>query len=112
MANSSRMDIEEVLRHFDQLEDPRSSINRRHPLSSVLVIAIMAVIAGANGPTARSYVLYQDYQNHVTQPLIREELLNLGIDISAGHRLRRLEVPWPSAECASHGSAARFGRVS
>jgi predicted transposase YbfD/YdcC len=46
------MDIEDVLRHFDQLEDPRSSINRRHPLTSVVVIAIMAVIAGANGPTA------------------------------------------------------------
>ena len=52
MANTARMDIEDVLRHFDQLEDPRSSINRRHPLSSVVVIAIMAVVAGANGPTA------------------------------------------------------------
>ena len=52
MANTARMDIEDVLRHFDQLEDPRSSINRRHPLTSVVVIAIMAVIAGANGPTA------------------------------------------------------------
>jgi predicted transposase YbfD/YdcC len=47
-----RQDIEEVLRHFDPLEDPRSSIHRRHPLGRVLVIAIMAVIAGANGPTA------------------------------------------------------------
>jgi len=52
MANTARMDIEDVLRHFDQLEDPRSTINRRHPLTSVVVIAIMAVIAGANGPTA------------------------------------------------------------
>ena len=52
MANSARMDIEEVLRHFDQLEDPRSCINRHHPLTSVVVIAIMAIIAGANGPTA------------------------------------------------------------
>jgi predicted transposase YbfD/YdcC len=52
MANTARMNIEDVLRHFDQLEDPRSSINRRHPLTSVVVIAIMAIIAGANGPTA------------------------------------------------------------
>jgi predicted transposase YbfD/YdcC len=52
MANTAQMDIEDVLRHFDQLEDPRSSINRRHPLTSVVVIAIMAIIAGANGPTA------------------------------------------------------------
>ena len=52
MANSARMDVEDVLRHFDQLDDPRSSINRHHPLASVVVIAIMAIIAGANGPTA------------------------------------------------------------
>jgi len=32
----------------------------------------------------RSYVLYQHHQNGVTQPLIHEELLDLGIDISTG----------------------------
>ena len=47
-----RMDVKEVLRHFKQLEDPRSSVNVLHPLESVIVIAIMAVLAGANGPTA------------------------------------------------------------
>ncbi len=52
MADSARMDIEDVLRHFDQLEDPRSPINRHHPLTSVVVISIMAIMAGANGPTA------------------------------------------------------------
>ena len=52
MGNSARIDIEEVLEHFDHLEDPRSSINRQHPLTSVVVIAIMAILAGANGPTA------------------------------------------------------------
>lgn len=52
MAKTARMDIEDVLRHFDQLEDPRSSVNRHHPLTSVVVIAIMAILAGANGPTA------------------------------------------------------------
>lgn len=52
MSKPARMDIEEVLRHFSQLEDPRSSINRHHPLTSVVVIAIMAILAGANGPTA------------------------------------------------------------
>jgi predicted transposase YbfD/YdcC len=46
------MEIEEVLQHFDKLEDPRSSVNRRHPLTSVVVTAIMAILAGANGPTA------------------------------------------------------------
>jgi predicted transposase YbfD/YdcC len=46
------MDLKEVVRHFKQLEDPRSTVNRLHPLESVIVIAIMAVLAGANGPTA------------------------------------------------------------
>ena len=35
-----------------QVEDPRSHINRRHPLPGVLVIAVLAVLAGAAGPTA------------------------------------------------------------
>lgn len=52
MANSVRMDVKDILRHFKRLEDPRSPVNRLHPLDSVVVIAIMAVLAGANGPTA------------------------------------------------------------
>ncbi len=52
MASCVRMGVKEILRHFKQLEDPRSSVNLLHPLDSVVVIAIMAVLAGANGPTA------------------------------------------------------------
>lgn len=52
MAEVVRVDVQEVLRHFQNLEDPRSPVNRLHPLDSVLVIAIMAVLAGADGPTA------------------------------------------------------------
>ena len=52
MATVVRLDVNDVLRHFKELEDPRSSVNRLHPLDSVIVIAIMAVLAGANGPTA------------------------------------------------------------
>jgi predicted transposase YbfD/YdcC len=37
---------------FDQLPDPRCPVNLVHPLSSVVVIAIMAILAGSNGPTA------------------------------------------------------------
>jgi predicted transposase YbfD/YdcC len=44
--------VDEIIAHFNQLEDPRSPINRRHPLVSVVVIALMAVLAGAGGPTA------------------------------------------------------------
>src|SRR6516225_1568261 len=52
MADVRRIGLDEVVRHFEELEDPRSSINRKHPLVSVVVIALMAVLAGANGPTA------------------------------------------------------------
>ena len=47
-----RIGVDEVIAHFDKLEDPRSTINLRHPLVSVIVIAIMAVMAGASGPTS------------------------------------------------------------
>lgn len=41
-------------------------------------------VHGHFGPGLRTHVLYQYHQNHVTQPLIHEELLDLGIDISTG----------------------------
>lgn len=46
-----RITLEEVVGYFDELEDPRSTINQKHPFVSVVVIALMAVLAGANGPT-------------------------------------------------------------
>ena len=52
MADSQRVTLDEIVAHFQNLEDPRSTINRRHPLVSVVVIALLAVLAGAGGPTA------------------------------------------------------------
>jgi predicted transposase YbfD/YdcC len=52
MARSQHGYLDEVVAYFDELEDPRSTINRKHPLVSVVVIAMMAVLAGAGGPTA------------------------------------------------------------
>lgn len=52
MAGSLRASLDEVVRHFEELEDPRSTVNLRHPLVSVVMIALMAVLAGAGGPTA------------------------------------------------------------
>ena len=52
MAGSRRFGLDEVVAHFRGLEDPRSEINRKHPLASVVVIALIAVLAGASGPTA------------------------------------------------------------
>lgn len=52
MADIQRICLDEVVRHFEELEDPRSTVNLQHPLVSVVVIALMAVLAGASGPTA------------------------------------------------------------
>lgn len=52
MTDSRRVSMDEAVVHFQELEDPRSTINQRHPLASVLVIALLAVLAGAGGPTA------------------------------------------------------------
>ena len=49
MADIQRASLDEIIRHFEELEDPRSTLNRQHPLVSVVVIALMAVLAGASG---------------------------------------------------------------
>jgi predicted transposase YbfD/YdcC len=73
MADERRIGLDEVARHFEELEDPRSSINRKHPLVSVVVIAIMAVLAGANGPTAIA-----------RWAALKEELLVTALDLPDG----------------------------
>src|SRR3954469_11748070 len=52
MANVQQVGLDEVVGYFDALEDPRSTINQKHPLVSVVVMAMLAVLAGAGGPTA------------------------------------------------------------
>src|SRR3954454_2734176 len=52
MTDIQRITLDEVILHFADLEDPRSAVNRRHPLDSVVVIAVLAVLSGAGGPTA------------------------------------------------------------
>jgi predicted transposase YbfD/YdcC len=52
MADSRHVSLDEVVLHFAELEDPRSTVNLQHPFVSVIVIALMAVLAGASGPTA------------------------------------------------------------
>jgi len=51
MASIRRIGLDEVVAFFEKLEDSRSHINRQHRLVSVVVIALMAVLAGAAGPT-------------------------------------------------------------
>jgi predicted transposase YbfD/YdcC len=52
MAKVQRIGLDEIIGYFDDLEDPRDPVNRKHPLVSVVVIAMMAVLSGAGGPTA------------------------------------------------------------
>jgi predicted transposase YbfD/YdcC len=52
MTDIQRIGVDEIIGHFAELEDPRSAVNRQHPLDSGVVIALMAVLAGAAGPTA------------------------------------------------------------
>lgn len=52
MAEIQFDDVDSILTCFDQLNDPRSHVNRLHVFGDLLVICIMAVIAGADGPQA------------------------------------------------------------
>ena len=45
-------DVVSILEYFKELEDPRSTINRKHLLGDLIIISICAVIAGADGPKA------------------------------------------------------------
>jgi len=44
--------VDSILTCFENLDDPRSHVNRLHVFGDLLVICIMAVIAGADGPQA------------------------------------------------------------
>jgi|SRR6056297_2909291 len=44
--------VEDILNDFAEQPDPRSHVNQRHLLGDIIVISIMAVIAGADGPKA------------------------------------------------------------
>src|SRR5258708_12117150 len=52
MPKIEHVGLDEIVGYFDELEDPRAETNGKHPLVSVVVIAMMAVLAGAGGPTA------------------------------------------------------------
>src|SRR5947199_3926748 len=73
MANLQRVTLDEIVAHFQELEDPRSTINLRHPLVSVVVIALLAVLAGAGGPTAIA-----------RWAALKEELLRQVLDLPNG----------------------------
>ncbi|WP_406696718.1 transposase family protein [Singulisphaera sp. Ch08] len=65
--------MDEINRHFAELEGPRSTINRHSPLSSVIVSTLMAVLAGAAGSTAIA-----------KRAALKEELLVRTLDLPHG----------------------------
>src|SRR5450755_2265733 len=73
MAKTQHIILDEIIGYFDELEDPRSDINQKHPLVSVVVIAMMGVLAGAGGPTAIA-----------TWAKIKEEFLLKVLDLPNG----------------------------
>lgn len=52
MLEDMKTEVETMQDYFRSLEDPRSTINRKHLLGDLIVISICAVIAGADGPKA------------------------------------------------------------
>ena len=52
MLTIGQQDAVNILRFFDDLPDPRSTVDRLHCLGDEIVIAICAVTATADGPTA------------------------------------------------------------
>jgi hypothetical protein len=56
----------------------------RLPEGTYLTARLPETVRGHFGVQLRAYVLHQHHQNHVTQPLIRQQLLDVGVDISVG----------------------------
>jgi predicted transposase YbfD/YdcC len=52
MATIGDAEINGIVRHFEEMDDPRSHVNRLHLLVDVIVISILGVLAGADGPLA------------------------------------------------------------
>lgn len=60
------------------------------PDGTILTAPLPQGVNSHFGPALRQYALYQHFHNHVTQPLLHEELRELGVDISAGQINRLL----------------------
>lgn len=74
--------------------EPRNTRYRRGryrlPDGSFVTAGLPENVTSHFGPGLQQYVLYQHFHNHVTQPLLHEELRELGVDISAGQVSRLL----------------------
>jgi predicted transposase YbfD/YdcC len=52
MASVGAVEIQGIVQHFEAMDDPRSPVNRLHLLVDIMVISILGVLAGADGPLA------------------------------------------------------------
>lgn len=52
LAKRATFVLDEVLAHFDELDDPRSPVNLLHPLPRGIVVALLPVLSNPDGPTA------------------------------------------------------------
>jgi predicted transposase YbfD/YdcC len=52
MVDQELPNIKCLTEHFAELPDPRSHVNRHHPLVEVIVMCVCAVLSGADGPAA------------------------------------------------------------
>lgn len=79
------------------------------PGGSEVVGQLPEALRGSHfGPQLRRYILYQSYQQHVTQPLSVEQLRELGIDISVG-QVNRLLTEGKAAFHAEKDAILRMG---
>jgi hypothetical protein len=62
----------------------------RTPDGSLVIAPLPENFRGHFGSGLRSYLLYQHFHHQVTQPLLHEELTELGVDISTGEVNRLL----------------------
>lgn len=78
----------------DLLVEPHNTRYRRGryqlPDGRIVIAPLPQDVTSHFGPTLRQYLLYQHFHNHVTQPLLHEELHELGVDISTGQINRLL----------------------
>jgi len=91
-----RVRVEEVVRLFHELENPRCTINPKHPLDCVIVIAIMEALAGASGPTSIA-----KWAKRNTQFLFaHDKKNNLGTLHSVSLRASEYGLPLGQVACA------------
>ena len=50
MRRVLEQDVKGIVEHFEELSDPRGTVNRLHLLVDVIVLSICGVLAGADGP--------------------------------------------------------------